>query len=164
MSKRFGRNQRRKLREQLASVEYKSDLLETKASMQERSLQKAADEVAFLRQQLDNAKIVIGRNHPAFPAETLALGFLPAPRDRFSAPTGPRDIATMATMSITANRDVVFNEVHFRLIHGDVVSAYAVSEHAMRKVPEHILCEAITRELVGFTIQAYRKTRSGGAA
>lgn len=163
MSKRFGRNQRRKLREQLAAVEYEKGLLQTKATIQDGFLQKASKEISSLRQQLDNAKIVIGRNHPTFPPEKLALGFLPAPRDRFSARTGPFDLATMATMNITANRDVVFNQVHFKLVHGDVVSAYAVSEHAMRNVPEHILCEAITRELVDFTIQAYRKARTGGA-
>lgn len=162
MSKRFGRNQRRRAREELAASQALAGELAVKSSFQEKSLNHAASRIRMLEQQLDNAKIVIGRHHPLFPAEQLDLGFMPAPRDRFDVGTGPRDITTMAAMSITANRDVVFNEVHFRLVHGDMVSAYAVSEHAMRTVPEAILCDAITRELVDFTINEYRKAKSGG--
>lgn len=162
MSKRFGRNQRRKMREQLADEQAANISIRTQLAMQRGALDAGIQKMHMMEEQLANAKIVIGRNHPSFPAERLALGFMPAPRDRFNVGTGPRDITTMAAMTITANRDVVFNEVHFRLVHGDSVCAYAVSEHAMRTTPEEILCRAITQELVAFTINEYRKTKDRG--
>lgn len=162
MNKRFGRNQRRKMREQLAASQAEKISMGTELAMRGGALRAASSRIDELEQQLANAKIVIGRNHPSFPAERLELGFMPAPRDRFDVGTGPRDITTMAAMTITANRDVVFNEVHFRLAYGDQVSsAYAVSEHAMRTVPKEILCRAITEEMVHLVIDVYRNVKGG---
>lgn len=162
MSKRFGRNQRRKMREQLAAATEKSDRFEQAWRHQAGLLSHMHRENADLRTQLDNAKAVIGRYHPAFPPERVTLGYLPAPGERYRIPVGPGEMATLATMTITAGRDNVFNEVHFRLIHGDVVAAYAVSETAMRNCEPSQLCEQITAELVAFTVKAYRKVTGGG--
>ena len=170
MSKRFGRNQRRRAREQIAALRDENGMLSVKASFQESSLHAAAIRVRMLEQQLSNAKIVIGRNHPAFPAERMNMGFMPAPGHRFQMHTGPSDIATMAMLSITTNRDVVFNEVHFRLTHGDVQAGYALSECAIRRAlrseeETRLLCQRVTEELVQHTIGAFRElfSRPGGA-
>ena len=165
MSKRFGRNQRRRAREQLAALEYENGLLLTQTAMQDGSLQKAAKEVQLLRQQLDNAKIVIGRNHPAFPPGQMDMGFMPAPGDRFSVSTGPRDIATAALMSVSTDRDTVFNEVHFILMHGDKRAGYIVSERAMREAGAEergYLCNNIATLLVDHIIEAYQTAKSRG--
>lgn len=162
MSKRFGRNQRRRAREALAASQSLAGDLAVKSSFQENSLNAAASRIRQLEEQIDIAKLIIGRHHPAFPVKQLALGFFPAPGDHFSFDAGPRDIATMAMMTITTNRNTAFNEVHFHLSHGEFSAAYAVSDNAMREVPEGILCDAITRELVDYTISEYRKVKAGG--
>lgn len=162
MSKRFGRNQRRRAREALAASQALAGELAVKSSFQESSLNAAASRIRLLEEQLDIAKRTIGRHHPAFPAQRLDMGFFPAPGDHFAFDAGPRDIATMAMMTITTNRNTAFNEVHFHLRHGEFSAAYAISDNAMRNVPEGILCDAITKELVDYTISEYRKVKAGG--
>lgn len=163
MSKRFGRKQRRRAREELAVAIADSNWHQSRASHLQNELWQVNLANTRMRNDLAAAKEVIGRHHPAFPAEDLDLGFFPEPEDTLSIPTAPGDIASAHLMKITVNGDSVRNECHFRLYYGAQYAGYVVSRNAMQNVDQDHLCQRITQEMVAYVIAEYRKVKGGAA-
>lgn len=161
MSRRFGRNQRRKMREQLALLEYECGLLSTKASMQEGSLRKARKQTDELEQQLRVAKTFLGPNHPAFPAGGFDPGFKPQPEEPFCLPGDAGQALTATVMRFgRPRRDDYRAQVHFMLYAGAEQFGYAISDVALREHrPEAraALAQMITASLVDLLLDSMNK-------
>lgn len=161
MSKRFGRNQRRRAREELAAATADANWHQSRASHLQNELWQVNLANSRMRSELEAAKLVIGRHHPTFPAEDLDLGIFPHPEDTLSIPTGTGDIALAHRMAFTVNGDSARNECHFKLYYGGYAAGYVISRHAMLNVDADYLCQRITKEMVGHIIAAYRKVKGG---
>lgn len=161
MSKRFGRNQRRRAREELAAAIADSNWHQSRASHLQNELWQVNLANTRMRNELAAAKLVIGRHHPTFPAEDLDLGIFPEPEDTLRIPIGVGDITEAHAMRVTVNGDHARNECHFRLYYGGQQAGYVVSKLAMLNVDADFLCQRITRELVGYVIDEYRKVKGG---
>lgn len=149
MSKRFGRNQRRKMREELAAHEAENFRMGTALVMKGRDVRAANNRIAELEQQLNVAKACLGDKHPAFPAGKFDPGFKPQPEDPFmmNPYCGQTDQATVMRFA-TPRRDDHKRAVHYVLYAGKERVAYAISDHALQSVPRDVLAFSMTQELV----------------
>ncbi|WP_214241185.1 hypothetical protein [Raoultella ornithinolytica] len=163
MSKRFGRNQRRRAREELAAATADLNWHQSRASHLQNELWQVNLANTRMRNELAAAKEVIGRHHPSFPAEDLDLGFFPEPEYTLRIPVGIGDIAEAHAMIVTVNGNHARNECHFRLYYADQYAGYVISHAAMQSVDADFLCHRITGELVSHVITAYRKAKGGAA-
>lgn len=160
MSKRFGRNQRRKLREQLASSE--KLVREHSRSSGEYAARLFAEQakVRSLVQQLNVAKAILGPNHPAFPAGNFDPGWLPHPEEPLFLRDQYGD-ASLATVMRFGNprRAPEHQAVHYMLYAGHKRFGYALSEHILRSkdAPREALAWAITNELVKLLLDEMQK-------
>lgn len=158
MSKRFGRNQRRKMREQLALQD--AIMREHARTAGELAIQLSRERASAnkLGEQLRVAKACLGQNHPAFPAGCFDPGFKPHPEDglRIWGSDGqPCDAMVMRFARVT--RDEYRRQVHIKLYAGKECFGYALSEDALHRVPREELAEAMTRELVELLLNTMRK-------
>lgn len=88
MSKRFGRNQRRRARESIAELEQKNAALTSGMAMDRGLLRHQSEQLADLRKQIAEAQKILGPYHVAFPAEDYVLGG--KPRTPVGLPVMPR--------------------------------------------------------------------------
>lgn len=161
MSKRFGRNQRRRAREELAAAVTDSEWHQSRASHLQNELWQATQINTRLRQELEGAKAAIGRHHPSFAPGALDLGFLPRPAQPLRVAPYRGSEATAYMMELTVDADNIKNECHFRLYYGQIAAGYVVSENAMLNVDADFLCDRITREMTGLVVSEYRKVKGG---
>ncbi|WP_313824066.1 hypothetical protein [Leclercia sp.] len=149
MSKRFGRNQRRRAREELAAATADSNWHQSRASHLQNELYATETRLGEIQRQLNVAKACLGDKHPAFPAGKFDAGFKPHPEDPFmmNPYRGQTDQATVMRFA-TPRRDDHKRAVHYVLYAGKERVAYAISDHALQNVPRDVLAFSMTQELV----------------
>lgn len=148
MSKRFGRNQRRRARERIAALETRNSNLE-QAHVLDREL--SASLGAKLREAQDEikrAKAILGRYCVAFMPEhrQIETGFAPfirqAPQPRpfsIGSMSGPESDALTLTfqameldvIAARMNDDPIRHEMHYGVTFRDGAYGYAVTKHAL---------------------------------
>lgn len=157
MSKRFGRNQRRRAREAIANLE--SDVKHVNQALRIVSASYASERnIAMgLQLQISDLKALIGKNHPAFSPGKMSVNHEPTIHP-FSVYTGPDNQSNIYPMRMVVDRDTLKNQVHFHLYFDGQISAYAISRPAIRDTEDvETLCHRITEELVRHTIKAWRE-------
>lgn len=142
MSKRFGRNQRRRAREAL-------EWANSRASYLQNELYVVHNRLGEVQRQLNVAKACLGDKHPAFPAGKFDPGFKPRPEDLFMVNPypGQTDHATVMRFA-TPRRDDHKRAVHYVLYAGKERVAYAISDHALQTLPRDVLAYRMTEQLV----------------
>lgn len=151
MSKRFGRNQRRKLREQLAEYEAENSRMGNKLVVQGRDNR-------VMQRQLDALKAYLGKNHPMFPPSGFDPGFKPQPEDQFylrGAEGQPE--AAMVMRFGRPSIDDHSRDVHFMLYAGQDRIGYALTEHALHNMPLEHLARNMASAMVDLLLATIRK-------
>lgn len=151
MSRRYGRNQRRRAREEL-------EWANSRASHLQNELYAVHSRLGEVQRQLNVAKSCLGDKHPAFPAGKFDPGFKPQPEDplMINPYPGQTDQATVMRFA-TPRRDDHKRAVHYVLYAGKERVGYAISHHALQTVPRDVLEFSITRELVELLIDNMQK-------
>ncbi|WP_109217585.1 hypothetical protein [Klebsiella pneumoniae] len=149
MSRRFGRNQRRKMREQLAAAQASAQWHESRANYFSDELFNAQRRY----DQLENvARAWLGPNHPAFPAGKFDPGFKPEPEDSLLLLDGnghpvPATVMRFGTPRLYEER----RAVHYMLYAGKERFGYAISEHMLRN--RHVHRDALARSIADELVQ-----------
>lgn len=153
MSKRFGRNQKRAMREA------NNHLAEMVA--------KGKDREAFLQQQaaqnqraVEMTAQILGEHFAGLPPKTFQVGEIfegmrlpPSSHARFSTPEAnhiPRRVMDMLILLVRsqgARRDELTRCVHFRFVTPAGDLAYGMSEDAYRRMPDDWFVERLPREI-----------------
>lgn len=160
MSRRFGRNQKRAMRQELEAWQQAN-------AMTEGLLRHVSNQRDRLHDDLDTVRSALGPNFIGLPVDEVALKLTELhPDDQFRMPVGPAgdEIVSMHTMRV---RDIDDDNpkacIHLRVTLAGVEAAYAMSEQALfgMKVPDSVLVGHIVRELAPFVLKAVRKRRGG---
>lgn len=155
MSRRYGRNQKRRAREELANVMALADY-RIKAHAESLNMLQGA-----LREKRDALAAVADALGPAFvglPLNELMLRIFDvayvedAPDSFMAVPPGASDPVTMQVLKMSAHDDLVRDRVHVRvrLAGGDV--AYALSDAAIRQMPADALARNVGRHIAEFLV------------
>lgn len=155
MSKRFGRNQRRRARERIANLE--------QAMLMDRALlEHVSEHKRQLEREIENAKRIAGNMSALF--EPGSLHVSGQARDRVfgrtmpEMPSDPNEICDAMARDIPldvlltkVDRDKLSMAIHCNVMFSDHTLRYAVSEDAWRHMPEDILvdrvADALSRQL-----------------
>lgn len=154
MSRRFGRNQRRRMREQVAS-------LQGAMEMDRGLLRHQSWQLDALRNEISRAKRMVGHHSALFEPESMRLsGPKRGAIESYVSP--PMDFAAVSDLradSLTTTRiplDVMLTRVdegeldmcqHVRVQFGDGIWGYAISRAAMLRMPRRDLVEIVSKEL-----------------
>lgn len=151
MSKRFGRNQKRKMREQVKLLE--------------RSVRYKNEQISELRNELYSSSVVIGRtkqvlgdHFATLPVQTLEVkDMLQRFKVSIFKPSHYQDVNAsvldalnyidMDTHQASVHADELRGTIHmrYRSISGEV--AYSLSDHAWRKLSEVHLIELLKQQI-----------------
>lgn len=158
MSRRFGRNQRRKMREELAAAIADSNWHQSRASDLQNELYATERRLGEVQRQLNVAKACLGENHPAFPAGCFDPGYIPEPEDQFMI-AGPGGVPLESTVMRfgTPRRNDFRNEIHFMLYAGKECAGYALTNEALHSMPRDVLAYRMTQQLVGLLLETMNK-------
>lgn len=164
MSRRYGRNQKRRAREEIARLQgeaarweegYRRDV-----PMLERALAEKRDALAAVAE-------VLGPEFIGLPLNELMLGIL----DRYSmedmpdsfrmqATGDPTMVMRMQVMEVRADDDRMQARTHIRVRLAGSSSTIAFSDTALRRVPAHVLAREMAQELAHHIVR-HIKSRGG---
>ncbi len=163
MSQRFGRNQRRRAREQIAALQVAKANLERAHVLDRALLQHTTQKLNIVRDELANAKETACRMSILFPAkEELHVGQksddrfpLKAYRPQMENPfISNRAIEAVMVQDLTlealiakVDKDAITGSLHFHVRFGDGEWAYALTRQAWASLNERMRVECIHREL-----------------
>lgn len=185
MSRRFGRNQKRRLREELAAMQSAAGMQASmargnaeRANRAEESCTGALVREAQIRQMLEATGAMVGRQALAagiptnFNADWLKHGKknfrLPVPVFAAEAPSyGVRCTEEavmvhdeiMRLLEVEAVRSQVSRAMHVRVTFDDIPIGYALSDSALRSLPETMLADRIARELRPLLVNAIQELK-----
>lgn len=159
MGKRFGRNQKRALKQELQNYKRAND-------MNCNLLAYATAERQKLQSQLDRVAKILGADHVALPVRNSTLkitdpnfrGLYFAEKKQFvdffnesQSPTLKLSRQEMFALIVRVAEDADKNAIHTRVQLADGNMAYSVSREAIDMIPEsqlkYILIEEITRQI-----------------
>lgn len=151
MSKRFGRNQRRRARERIAALE--------QASQIDRELLKHVNKRrSELEKEINDAKRIVGRMSVLFEPEARRLdGPARSPMHMFTHSAAMDEgqaffhnqsqTVPLPVMLSMVNRDGLDMAIHCKVMFGDGQWGYAISEEAVLATPKDVLVERICQQL-----------------
>lgn len=149
MSKRFGRNQKRRLTRALESLEMH------KAELGDRIGSNMA-ELSRLRSRLRDAEAVLGVDHPAFPPNHM-YAQRPTRRDPDYAVRMRNGIyvnpMAMHTREVLDHRE----QAHVMLTYGGHIWGYAITYHALRCCPREVLARHMAHAFTEMALQELNK-------
>jgi hypothetical protein len=157
MARRFGRNRRRKMREQLAA-------LDQALQMDRELLRYATQELGTARKIINDARRIAGRASILFPAETIEVDHDLHPGDKFRVATfepfrlqdfgaGAAQAEQIAqTQSLpqlisSINLDKLRQHVHYHVEYADRRVAYAVDERTLYLLPKDLRERGMTETI-----------------
>lgn len=158
MSRRFGRNQRRRARETIAALETQAKSLKLASKMNAALLAQVSERKRQLEQEISDAKRIVGRMSVLFEPETKRLdGPARSPMHLFTHSAVVKEAQAffhdrsktvpLPVMLSRMNKDSLDMAVHCKVLFGDGQWGYAISEEAVLATPEDVLVERIAREL-----------------
>jgi hypothetical protein len=178
MSRRFGRNQRRRARESIAALEQTTSNLRSGMAMDRGLLAHQSEQLRELKQQIADAKAILGPYHVAFPAEDYKIGGAPhtpvgmhvLPRlsgDPWTlgaeiAPTATVERVMLSVLGLNVYEDVMTHMRHAQVLFDGAAWAYGITRQSIESTPRDILIERIARELARRVAEHfYRLGKSG---
>lgn len=163
MSRRYGRNQKRRARAEIAKLEQKAANLQTGMEMDRALIRHQSQKIEEHREQLNFVASILGTNF---------IGLKPAlwkfsdkhRLDYFRCPVAGGDVMmhTMRT-GITDGNGRPDYMVHFHVELAGETGSYAISECALRDGPEDYIVRRISDEMSRLLMDELRKKfgRSG---
>lgn len=157
MSRRFGRNQRRRARAEIAQLEQKVADLSSAMEMDRALLRQQTQKIGALRGQLENVARIMGTNFIGL--EPKLLDFSRSIRsDPFRYPVDGGDVLVHVMKSrVTVCRDRPDYMIHFRVDLASEAAGYAISECALRDAPEDYIVRLISEEIAHTLVRELRK-------
>lgn len=179
MSRRFGRNQRRRAREQVAALEQTNRKLDFSASLHQMLATERAKRLVELEQIIADARRILGPFHVALPIENYEVDGEPrdfvevlvppamnmAPHQDGEAPA--MKVCTQVVLHVlglTVVEDMVADLRHARVYFAGNVSRYAITRRAMAETPRDVLFDRTARHLAHDLAREFgreEKTRYG---
>lgn len=157
MSRRYGRNQKRRARAEIAKMELELVNLRTDMALDRTQLQSLRQEIEERDEQLKFVAQVLGTNFIGLRPALYAFENKHAPDEfRWAVDGGDVRIHTMRA-NITVARDRPDYMVHFRATLMDEVVGYSVSECALRDAPEGYIVRRISDEMARLLMGELRK-------
>lgn len=165
MSKRYGRNQRRRARERIAD-------LEQAVAMERGLLARVSHFKNLLEQEINEAKRIVGRMSALFEPEVRRLdGPARSPMHVFTHSAVVDDgraffhnrsqTIPLPVMLSMVDKDGLTGSIHCKVVFGDDQWGYALSEEAILAIPEDILVERIAGELAMTIGQQLKAVKPG---
>lgn len=150
MSKRFGRNQKRRLIQELAQLQETNKSFVKVAGIQ-------ISEISRLQSRLRDAEAVLGVGNPAFPAKRMeALG--PTKFDPHATVTMRNgSYAHPMTMKLDERPLDHREQAHVILTYKHHRWGYAITEQALRLYPREVLARVIAQEFTHLVLDELNK-------
>lgn len=164
MSKRFGRNQKRHMREQIAQSKAAADAaLKLASASQKAELDleyklrqerfEHRDFIADLARLVGDAAVIVG--HPELSEYQYrdydrAVPHKPMEFEPFDESFGLLDtirVETLRVLDFKPLRDHFAHQMHFRFELAGKTAGYAISEHALRTLPRRFIEERVAKEI-----------------
>lgn len=157
MSKRYGRQQKRKAREEINNLKYKVACLNSVVDKNERIVQRTAE--------------ILGENFVSLDAAAMDVGFplpgtlrIPKRRDAefFGLNTDAKyvdaalDILEFPIMTMRSAKDTLRDCMHFRLQHNDKTVGYTINEFSLREMPRLTVIEIVSEEIAGMLYESIK--------
>lgn len=172
MSKRFGRNRRRRMREALAAEQARGQKLEAARLMDAGLLERQRERLDFLHEFLDFVAREVGRDS-IFAGEPRHLGgghdrmrvstYQPIP-SRWNSPVPQLQAITsevLRLLEVDAIRDRMANQVHVRVGLADGRVGYAISEKALASLKpgdlERLLLPQVARDITRALVNVIKR-------
>lgn len=151
MSKRFGRNQRRRARDRIKE-------LECAITMDRELLRYTTEKKARLEREIEDAKRIVGRMSVLFEPEPRRLdgparspmhlftqsAVMNEPRAFFHAKS---ETVPLPVMLSRVHRDIFSRAIHCKVTFDDGQWGYAISQDAVLAMPEDVLIQRVTQHL-----------------
>lgn len=177
MSKRFGRNQKRRMREALAAAQATADRLEYARELDQALLRNQSSTISQLRDFIGDVGQMVGRasviaGEPPFLTNGFdGMQFAPVDRSQGYVPEAGDSPPTLEEfqyeilrlLSIEAIRDKFSKTIHFRVGLSDKEAAYGISESALAMMPTEALKNRMAHEIAGQIAEFLVKQIKGAA-
>lgn len=156
MSRRYGRNQKRRAREEIARLEQErarlNEAYRRDVPFLERALAEKRDALAAVADALGPAFVGLPLNELMLRIfDTADMEHAP---DSFPImPPGGDARLTMQVLNIQSSEDRVQDMVHVRVRLAGVQSAYALSNASIRRLPGRVLAKNIAEELAAHLVR-----------
>lgn len=150
MSKRFGRNQKRKMQEQIDTLNEANDMCMGLTRW-------LSNELNITKNEINEAKVILGSMSSALPAEEI---YMENNTDTILIPDKrvPLTYSTTDTFQIAKNiplhvlassvsKDKINNSIHTRVKFKDGSVGYAISNEAFMTTPKDFLIQRISQEI-----------------
>lgn len=155
MSRRYGRNQKRRAREELANVmamaDYRLKANAESLRMIQGVLQEKRDALAAVADSLGPAFVGLPLNELMLRIFDVAYAE-DAPDSFASVPPGASNPVIMHVLKMSAHDDLVRDRVHVRVRLAGGDTAYALSEAAIRQMPADALARNLGRHIAEFLV------------
>lgn len=148
MSRRYGRQQKRKAREQIAQLEFANRQLQA-------GFEVASRRVTELRESLKQITDVLGPNFIGLPPKQLAMRVENS--FRLFTDAGPERMHLVEIAMRTASNEHPQKQLHCHVILANGQSAYALSEAALLQLSEDQLINRIAPEIAQHLVREVRK-------
>lgn len=150
MGNRYGRNQRRRAREQIA-------LLQAESSKWHGAYRLEADSRCAMESQMADLAVALGVHYVGFPVREIVMKANDLAHDSFRlmAPSGAAE--AMKVMRVDSHHDER-SQMHVRVRLGPSIVAYAISERALLRTPSTYLARTIADELARALLAEFRKS------
>lgn len=159
MTKRFGRNQKRAMRAQIASAE-------ALAAERLENAERSRMEAKYLRDDLDEARDIAGAMSVLFPAQAIAVGGRRSSRITLSEESAPHsigsaDVLRMHSLPVllsSIHPDTIKSTLHVVVEFADGTWGYAITREALATLPRQFLVKKIAQSLANMIADDLQQT------
>lgn len=159
MSRRYGRNQKRRAAAEIAELKDRIVELNYGITLANALSRQLAVDKAKLQSQLDYVVRTLGPNFIGLPAPEAAFKVTEEVRRRGDfrmLVPGSDEIATMHLLSVEDSDDDVRNQIHLRVRLAERDVGYAISKQAIWATPADILARRLADELAPAFVTSLR--------
>lgn len=161
MSKRYGRNQKRRNREEIARLVKERNSIANMAS-------DYLLELHMLREAIKDARTMLGEYSAFLPAKTVPMRNVPSHPWNVSLSNDPSTesmiarfrLAVMQAMALSSKEMLEdYGGVHFEIRMPDGCVSYAVDNQAIINTPEHILAKRMAWQIAAMLTKELKKLK-----
>lgn len=163
MSKRFGRNQKRRAREHIERLEKELADVRASPSILFRENSRLKRDIDLVRRALGPNSCLLEpvkqqmNSDPEPKMRTHAIRRRPPMFEENISPTAKIDDVTMDVLLASVNIDKWMNSLHFKFYFRDRTIGYAVSEEAVANIPRDVLVDIMSHEVAELLVQKLKE-------
>jgi hypothetical protein len=157
VGKRFGRNQRRRAREQIALLAAERSRWQEAHARESGLLRHVSDKLRGMERQMEDLAEALGVHYVGLPACEIVMKASELQRDSFRMLTPSGAVSVMEVMRVESHHDDR-SQMHVRVNLGPSTVAYAISVQALLRTPATYLARAMATELAPALLAEIRKS------